>query len=487
MIRSLRFRLTAGALVVLAVVLGIFALVVHLVFGQALMRQFDARLSANAAAVAGMAEDGTPPEFEYEALPEFERPVRPGFFQAWLDDGRVLARSPSLGTRDLPRLGPGLDEPTFAALTLPDGRVGRAVAQRQPLRLEDAAPGAPPSQRSVTVVVAAGTEEVDETLAAMSRWLWLLGLAALVVGAVGASVAVARGLRSVRRLAAEIGRRDESDLGRALPRDLPTELRPVVDKLEALFERLAASFERERRFTADVSHELRTPLAALRTILEVSASRDRDAVAYRASLYEATALVEQTQALVQNLLTLARLDARQVEVKSEALRLRAFVEECWRAFSASAGERGLVFSNDIPPGATLTIDPEKFRIVVTNLLSNAVEYTAARGAIHVREGRDEVVLEVRDTGPPIPEHVLPRIFDRFSRADPARSGGIHSGVGLALVRAVCDVLDLSVAAENEGDGSVRFVVRRAARSTARPLRGIHPDVERTSSRSAPAD
>jgi signal transduction histidine kinase len=94
---------------------------------------------------------------------------------------------------------------------------------------------------------------------------------------------------------------------------------------------------------------------------------------------------------------------------------------------------------------------------------------------------------VRDTGPPIPEHVLPRIFDRFSRADPARSGGIHSGVGLALVRAVCDVLDLSVAAENEGDGSVRFVVRRAARSTARPLRGIHPDVERTSSRSAPAD
>jgi len=466
MIPSLRFRLTAAALAVLAGVLGIFALVVHAVLGQALVRQLDARLFANAAAIAGMAEDGTPPEFEYEALPEFEREVRPGYFQAWLDDGSVLARSPLLGARDLPRLGAGADRPSFADLALPDGRPGRAVVLRQPLRLEDAPPGSPPAKRSVTVVVAEGIEEVGDTLATMSRWLWLLGFAALGLGAVGAFVAVARGLRSVRVLAAEIGRRNENDLGRALPTALPTELRPVVDKLEALFKRLAASFEHERRFTADVSHELRTPLAALRTILEVAASRDRDAASYRASLQEATALVEQMQAIAQNLLMLARLDARQVEIRSEMVRLRPFVEDCWRAFSVSAAERRLTFSNDIPPSAIVLIDPDKLRIVVTNLLANAAEYTAANGAIHVCEGHDDVLLEVVDTGPPIPADVLPRIFDRFSRGDAARSGGVHSGVGLALVRAICEVLDLSVSARNEENGSVRFVLRRSDPSEA---------------------
>jgi len=477
MIQSLRFRLTAAALAVLAGVLGIFALVVHAVLGHALVRQLDARLSANAAAVAGMAEDGTPPEFEYEALPEFERQVRPGYFQAWLDDGSVLARSPSLGARDLPRLGAGGDSRSVADLALPDGRPGRAVVLRQPLRLEDAPPGSPPSKRSVTVVVAEGTEDVGDTLATMSRWLWFLGFGALALGAVGAFVAVARGLRSVRVLAAEIGRRDENDLGRALPTALPTELRPVADKLEELFERLAASFERERHFTSDVSHELRTPLAALRTILEVAASRDRDAASYRASLQEATALVEQTQALVQNLLMLARLDARQIEIRSEVVRLRPFVDECWRAFSSSAVERGVTFSNDIPPSATVLIDPDKLRIVVANLLATAAEYTAAKGAIHVREGHDEVLLEVMDTGPPIPADVLPRIFDRFSRGDTARSGGVHSGVGLALVRAICEVLKLSVSAKNEEDGSVRFILGRSVPThVAGPDRGTREAV-----------
>jgi len=457
---SLRVRLTVGVLSVLAAVLATFAIVVRVVLGSALDRQLDARLSGNAAAVAGMAEDGTPPEFEYESLPEFERAVRPGFFEAWLDDGRVLARSPSLGTRDLDRLRIDTGGPAFADVTLPDGRPGRALELRQPMRIEDAPRGGPPADRFVTVIVAQGTEDVRETLAAMSRWLWLLGLLALVLGSAATALAVTRGLRSVHGLAAEVAARHEHDLARALPRNVPVELEPLVDKLAGLFKRLAASFERERRFTADVSHELRTPLAALRTILEVAASRDRDAAAYRTAIADAKAVVEQTQALVQNLLMLARLDARQIEVVNQELRLRPFVEDCWRAFAAQAASRKLTFSNDIGPAAAVVIDPDKLRIVMTNLLANAADYTGDGGAIHVREGRDDVVLEVVDTGPPIPDYVLPRIFDRFARADTARSGGgIHSGVGLALVRAICEVLGLSISAENISDGSVRFQLR----------------------------
>ena len=332
-------------------------------------------------------EGGTPPEFEDEALPEFERAAQPGFFEAWLDDGRVLARSPSLGARDLDRAPLDGDGPAFTDVALPDGRPGRAVAMRQRLRIEDAPRGGPPSDRFVTVVVAQGIEDVRETLAALSRWLWLLGLLALAAGSAATVVAVTRGLRSARVLAAEIGRRDEDDLARALPRIVPVELEPIVDKLAALFARLSASFERERRFTADVSHELRTPLAALRTILEVAASRDRDGAAYRSALADATAVVEQAQSLVQNLLLLARYDARQIEIKNQDLRLRAFVDDCWRAFAAQAARRRVTFSNDIGPAAVVVTDPDKLRIVLTNLLANAAEYTADGGAIHVFEGR----------------------------------------------------------------------------------------------------
>ena len=95
--------------------------------------------------------------------------------------------------------------------------------------------------------------------------------------------------------------------------------------------------------------------------------------------------------------------------------------------------------------------------MVANLLSNAAEYTAERRRDRrARRLGTSVLLEVVDSGPPIPEDVLPRIFDRFSRGDAARSGGVHCGVGLALVRGLCDVLGLSASAENAADGMVRF-------------------------------
>src|SRR5262249_14807242 len=149
----LRFRLSVAVVVVLAAVLAALAGVAHLVLERALVGQLDVRLAGDAAAVAGMAEgDPAGPEFEYESLPQVERALGPGYFEAWLDGARTFARSPSLGARDLRQLGarPGL--PAFADLTLPDGRPGRAIEIRQPLRIEDGPPGAGPSQRLVTVV-----------------------------------------------------------------------------------------------------------------------------------------------------------------------------------------------------------------------------------------------------------------------------------------------------------------------------------------------
>ncbi|MFL5308426.1 MAG: ATP-binding protein [Polyangia bacterium] len=463
MIRSLGFRLTAAVVLVLAAVLGAFAVVTHVVLDRALVRQLDLRLAGSAAAIAGMAEDESDgPEFEPETLPEFERAARPGYFEAWVDDGRVLARSPSLGTRDLPRLGPGGAQALHADLRLPDGRPGRAIEVRQPLRVEDAPPGAAPSKRFVTVVAAVGTEEARETLAAVSRWLWLLAAAAFVTAASATLVLVRRGLQPARAVAAEIAGLDATGIDRPIATaGLPTEIAPIVSKLNELLARLSASFARERRFTADVSHELRTPLAALRTTLEVAAAQDRSAAAYRAAIADATGLAIQMQALVANLLLLARLDARQIAVAAQPVDLRRLVEECWRRFEPEAAERRLRFALQLPTDCVVESDPEKLRIVVMNLLANAAAYTAPGGTVSVRAGGD-TLLEVADSGPPIPDDLLPRIFDRFSRGDAARSGGVHCGIGLALVRGVCGVLGLDASAHNTPDGGVRFQVSRPA-------------------------
>jgi two-component system sensor histidine kinase QseC len=467
MSRSLRFRLTRAVVGVLAAALVVLSIVLHAVFARALHDQLDGRLRGDAAAVAGMAEDdGGKGEFEYESLPEFERAWRPAYFQAWLDDGRVLARSPSLGAGDLARAPRPREGPRFFDLPLPDGRRGRAVELRQPLRFEDGPGGARPagtSARWVTVVVARGTEEVAETLASVRRWLLLLGLGALCASSAAAVLAVSRGLRPTTSLARQIAGLDAAHLHRALPTDdLPREIEPVVAKMNELLARLRESFAREQRFTADVSHELRTPLAALRTTLEVAASRERTAPAYRGAIDEAGAIVRQMQALCENLLALARLDAGPVPVRREEVDLRALVDACWRPFAAEAAARRLTFTNQVDAGATAVSDAGQLRLVVSNLLSNAATYTDAGGAIRVRAGAPgdarPLLLEVHDSGPRIPDHVLPHVFERFFRGDATRSDSVHCGIGLALARGLSDAIGLSVEARNTDDGGVSFTL-----------------------------
>jgi len=460
--RSLRSRLTVSLVAVLAISLLTLSVVINTVVTDALERQFDDHLLGDATAVAGMAEDeGGGTEFEYESLPEFERAELPAYYEAWLDDGTVVARSPRLGTKDLARPLSRPSAPVFTSGSLPDGRPGRTVYLRQPLRIE--VEGATPrrSDRAVVVAVTRGTEGLARALTSVRRWL--LGLAGLTL--LGASVvgllAVSRGLRSTRDLGTKIGRLDPVRLTPISPAaDLPTELEPLVDKLNELLARVTASLERAKRFTADVSHELRTPLAALRVTLDVVRSRERTGPELSEALAEVDVVVRQMQALCENLLALARFDSGQVPVRQVPVGLRALVDACWSPLAEAAGRRELRFRNELDPDAETSTDPEQLRLVIAHLLSNAVTYAARGGEIVVRRpavGGDRL-LQVYDSGPPIPEEQLPHLFDRFFRGDPARSDGIHCGIGLALVQTIAATLRLAVAAENTADGGVSFSV-----------------------------
>ncbi len=323
---------------------------------------------------------------------------------------------------------------------------------------------APPE--AVTLIVARSADAQRSTLWKIGAWFVALGLITLGTAMFAAFWAVGRGLSPVAALVRELEAVDDRHLDRRLEVSrLPRELAPIGERTNALLERLERAFVRERRFTADAAHELRTPLTVLQAELELALRKPRPAEAYRDSLARSLDEVRGLARLVEDLLILARAEGGQVEVTREPVPLRALVERCLGPHLDAASTRGLEIDIDIDPARTVHSDPDLLRVVLSNLISNAVAYTERDGWIRVETPHDGM-LAVVDSGPPIPEAQRERLFDPFWRGDDARTdAGLHCGLGLALVRSVSAVLHLTPAVEQNEDGSVRFVLRDGAGST----------------------
>lgn len=456
---SLRRRLTGGVVALVAIGFVLAASVLYVSVRRAAWAQFDRAQAARAATLAALVEHDRDDGYEMEiAAPAG---LGGGYFQVWLADGTVLARSESLRGGDLPRPATGAAPPP-TDVTLPDGRPGRRRVLRFTPRHEHEDEIAP-----VTLVVADDTEALRATLATIAWWFWGVGAATVLAIAILGGWIVRRGLDSLTLLARELDQIDHRTLATRLPVEpWPDELRGTVRTLNELLERLDASFERERRFTADVSHELRTPLAGLRAMLEVTRLRERSGAEYRATLDDARQIVEQLGGLAETLLTLARLDAGALELGRTEVALAALVDERWRPHAARAAGRGVALRNLVPAEAVIETDRDKLGLILANLLGNAADYTEPGGWIEVTAAEAGVVVDVTDSGPAIPEAQLERVFERFWRADAARTGGAHAGLGLSLVRSLCGHLGWEVTAANLPGGRVRFrVVHRGFMST----------------------
>jgi two-component system, OmpR family, heavy metal sensor histidine kinase CusS len=480
MIRSLRLRLLIGTSLATAMVLSLLGVGIYYSMRQTLMSDFDEALLTQARALASMTEqehNHVTFEFDAEEMPDFAAKNDPEFFEIWIDDDGVLGKSDSLGTGDLPRpaLGP---EAAFHDADLPDGRQGRWVTLRFTPPVEDTTIPETAPLRTGVLTVARNTRVLGRTLDRL-RWL-LLGLCAaatIVCGSV-LLIVVSGAMHPVRRLAREIEALVETDLAHRFDATgVPSELAPIVERLNGLLERLYGAFGRERAFAADVAHELRTPLAGLRTTLEVCRSRQRDAATYESAMDKCISITERMQEMVQRLLLLARADARQLTVRSEPVELRKLLEDCWSHFRSRAEQRDLHMQ--LCPGAPFWVDSDEslLRIVVDNLLDNAVTYADEGGNISVATRSDDhfVELLLSNSGSQVDAADAPRVFDRFWRGDAARSQtGVHSGLGLSLCERLMRILNGNLFVQTERGGL--FVVRlrlaaRAAEAVKRPAMG----------------
>jgi signal transduction histidine kinase len=223
------------------------------------------------------------------------------------------------------------------------------------------------------------------------------------------------------------------------------ELGHLGKSFNELLNRLSASFDQQRRFMADASHELRTPVAILRGEAEVSLSREtRSQEEYRESLTIIRNEAGRLAQIVEDLFTLARADAGQHPLVRHEFYLDELVSEVIRSARALALDKDISLVGKTSGECVFVGDEELLRRMVMNLVSNAIKYTPRGGCVTVAcDGTDgHYSLTVSDTGPGIPPALQGRIFDRFFRADVARSreagdqGG--AGLGLAIARWIAE-------------------------------------------------
>ncbi|MDA3959971.1 MAG: HAMP domain-containing sensor histidine kinase [Planctomycetota bacterium] len=283
-------------------------------------------------------------------------------------------------------------------------------------------------------VVVALPHEMDAVYADLRQRHWLLAstvLAASALAACGAWLLARSLVRPLSSLAERIAHAEPGvAMGAISVPDAPRELQPVVTRLNDLLTRVANAVQRERRVNADIAHELRTPLAGIRSQLEFAQS-DSDEELRRASGV-ALGIAVEMQAVMENLLSLVRLDAGQVQVQAQEVHPYALVQSCWHSLEQAARARSLECDLALPEDWVCTSDATAMRVVLNNLLANAVAYAPVASVVRVqRDAQRITVSNASELDPALADQAC----EAFWRADKARSDtGLHCGLGLAIAQ-----------------------------------------------------
>lgn len=467
--RSLRSRLIFGTAVSLTLIFLAAGVALYMLMRASLIREFDAALLSEAAAVASLTEQdkgNIEVETQPPNLPQFARKDRPHYFEIWRDNGQSVARSASLGDGHFVQAAPQL---SFDWLTLPNGAVGRAVVQ--PFVVRDESLASDDTPPTLTLMLARDAIDIQQALAHLRILIVIVGAASVLAGLFTLGIVVTRGMHPLDEIAKSIERVGVTTLSeRIQPDGAPHEIVPVVQRLNELLTRVEDVVVRERSFTADVAHELRTPLAGLSSTLEVSASRPRDPEAYADAAGKCLHVTRGMQTMVNNLLLLARADAKQLAGKMQRVDLVSLLRECWDTHQTVANQRGLQVQWNIAAGEhDLFSDPELLRMIVNNLFANAVTYSDTGGAIEIELNNHILVISNPANG--FSSADATHVFDRFWRADAARTqAGVRCGLGLPLCRKLAEVLGGAISATSAcGEFRVTLSLQNSAADQARPI------------------
>ena len=231
-----------------------------------------------------------------------------------------------------------------------------------------------------------------------------------------------------------------------------------IDSPDSLSPVSKAAFAQQRQFTADAAHELRTPVAVIITQTQLALSRDRAAADYKVTVEACQRAAQRMRRLIESLLELARFDAGQENLKHVAFEVTATVNEAMQLVQPLAEQQEVKLVAELTP-LQITGDPERIGQVLLNLLTNAIQYNRKGGEVRVgvRAANGLAEILVADSGPGIPPEDLPRVTERFYRADKSRSTG-GSGLGLSICQAIVTAHGGTLEIKSEpGKGTIAYV------------------------------
>lgn len=479
--QSIRFRLTLWTVAILAVILAVFCAFVYTRQAYDLQLHTQAQLQIKSQQIEGVYRMAlsVDSEGDHPAMPNLS-----GASGVILPDTATLAIVQSDGTT-AQKIG-AIDQATVQGLVQSwqsTSRIPGGVAYLTNLNVPDEHNQKEKFLFLVTplfidrkiggLIILGSPLDPDGQLPRLVLTLLLGSLATILIALGGGYWLASRAMspvRTITRAAREIG---ETDLHRRLHLHKKDELGELADTFDGMLDRLQAAFDRQRQFTADASHELRTPLTIVGLEADQALGRKRSPDEYERAIKVIKSENEFMARLVNDLLTLARMDAGQTHLRLEALDLSDLALEVVERLTSLARAKGVELHLGELPEAPVQGDRQYLNQAVSNLVENAIKYAGGRGkhvcietGLKESAGRSWAWVQVQDDGPGIPPEHLGHLFDRFYRIDASRARGEAeagsppdgSGLGLSIVQWIASAHGGQVSVQSEVGTGATFEI-----------------------------
>jgi signal transduction histidine kinase len=400
--------------------------------------------------------EGVEFDFADAFMPEFSRISNPEYFEIWTHDFAVFEKSRSLKSSELPYITMHHAGIVFKDIILEDGRNGRMAQvlftpqipeknQRTAEKLS--------SQKPMILAIAMSSEDLDATV---NRVHIIAAIAVAVVIALLNFIVVRtvrKGFQFIRQLKEDVASLDANNLSARLNIDeAPEEFDDLIARFNSTLAQLENAFSREKQFSSDVAHELKTPIAELRSMSEIALKWPGDANMCQKFFSDTLASSRQMQHIVDSLLSLARCENSRLVLEFSDISLNKLVANLVHQYEKDIEDKALSLTVSMPEDTYIKTSRIEFEIILNNLLANAFDYSTDNSQIilEVREEADYLVLSIQNTTTDIDQEDLTNMFNRLWRKSTSRSSTKHTGLGLSIVKAYADVLDIAVIAEIAG-------------------------------------
>ena len=484
--RSLRFRLTISYAVLFTVLLSGVALAFRVRLASALENQIQEELNGDWAAMKGYLRIEPVTGFGNRICAAwYYDPEDPDETTIVLDTRKIYLVADQFGnpipdsTTHEPSVSTayddiGVDKPAdirkkvAEAVASPKPRAfweDRRTSNGEPVKIRG---GIVYSEKHVApyyVAIGASYADNEKTLRAYT-WIFAGVIpGALLLGSLLGYYMAGRALTPVLAVAQAAQRISGSNLSMRIPtREAGDELDTLILTFNRMIERLEASFQQMRQFSADVSHELRTPITAIRGQLEVALFTAQTTDQYREAMFNALTDIDRLSQIVRALLLLSQAESGQIVLQKSRLDLCEVVDDLVEQFQIPAEAAGVRLTAQLPPECSADVDRVQIERMITNLLSNALKFTPEGGAVKMSLQMQPqfVELVVEDNGRGIPTEHLPHIFDRFYRVPgqgtaPTPEQGL--GLGLSFVAWIVKAHNGRIEVESTPGKGTRFIIR----------------------------